>query len=83
MTEELFQQYVDHLPAKLLSDLKKEISKINATKAQTKEILERTRKEYEDARISPGEAIGIITAESFGEPGTQMSVGFHERIIII
>ncbi len=82
MTEELFQQYADHLPVKLLSDLKKEISKINATKAQTKEILERTRKEYEDARISPGEAIGIITAESFGEPGTQMSVDFHERVII-
>ncbi len=82
MTEELFQQYADHLPVKLLSDLKKEVSKINVTKAQTKEILERTRKEYEDARISPGEAIGIITAESFGEPGTQMSVGFHERIII-
>lgn len=82
MTEELFQQYTDYLPVKLLSDLKKEISKINATKAQTKEILERTRKEYEDARISPGEAIGIITAESFGEPGTQMSVNFHEKVII-
>ena len=82
MTEELFQQYTDHLPVKLLSDLKKEVSKISATKAQIKEILERTRKEYEDARISPGEAIGIITAESFGEPGTQMSVDFHERVII-
>ena len=30
------------------------------------------------SKIHPGEAIGIITAESFGEPGTQMTLRtFH------
>jgi len=43
-----------------------------------KEILKRVKEEYEDAKITPGESIGIITAESFGEPGTQMTLNvFH------
>jgi DNA-directed RNA polymerase subunit A' len=33
---------------------------------------------HEDKDISPGEAIGIITAQSFGEPSTQMALNvFH------
>ncbi|MEK6907416.1 MAG: DNA-directed RNA polymerase subunit A'' [Nanoarchaeota archaeon] len=47
-----------------------------------KEILKRVRDEYESAKITPGESIGIITAESFGEPGTQMSDSYDEKIII-
>lgn len=43
-----------------------------------KEVLKRVKNEYESARITPGESIGIITAESFGEPGTQMTLNvFH------
>ncbi|MEM4366407.1 MAG: DNA-directed RNA polymerase subunit A'', partial [Candidatus Woesearchaeota archaeon] len=34
--------------------------------------------EYKSARIDAGEAIGIVTAESLGEPGTQMTLNvFH------
>ncbi|MEK6914383.1 MAG: DNA-directed RNA polymerase subunit A' [Nanoarchaeota archaeon] len=33
---------------------------------------------HEDKDVSPGEAIGIITAQSFGEPSTQMALNvFH------
>src|SRR3989344_5451336 len=33
---------------------------------------------HKDEEISPGEAIGIITAQSFGEPSTQMALNvFH------
>jgi len=43
-----------------------------------KEILKRVKEEFENAQITPGESIGIITAESFGEPGTQMTLNvFH------
>ncbi len=82
MDDEIFQQYSESIPGKTINELKKEISKLSLNKNQIKEILERTRKEYEDARISPGEAIGIITAESFGEPGTQMGVASDERILV-
>ena len=45
---------------------------------QVEEVLSRVQKEYETAQISPGEAIGVIVAESFGEPGTQMTLNvFH------
>lgn len=37
-----------------------------------KEVIKRVKEEYENAKINPGESIGIVTAESFGEPGTQM-----------
>ncbi len=37
-----------------------------------------TRLHLKDDKISPGEAIGIITAQSFGEPSTQMALNvFH------
>ena len=33
---------------------------------------------HRDGKVSPGEAIGIITAQSFGEPSTQMALNvFH------
>jgi DNA-directed RNA polymerase subunit A' len=35
-------------------------------------------KEHLDETISPGEAIGVVTAQSFGEPSTQMALNvFH------
>jgi len=72
--DEILKEYHGLIPEKLLDDVKKEISKINVTKAQLKEILERVKREYEGSIISPGEAIGIVTAESFGEPATQMTL---------
>ena len=37
-----------------------------------KRIYEDVLKEYELAKVAPGESVGIISAESIGEPGTQM-----------
>ncbi len=78
--DEIYKEYSELIPSKLIDDVKKEASKVRITKAQLKEILERVKREYEAALISPGEAIGIITAESFGEPATQMSTDFYEKI---
>ena len=41
-------------------------------------ILDRIKEKYYQARIGTGEAIGIIAAQSFGEPGTQLTLRtFH------
>src|SRR3989344_4351854 len=72
--DEIFKEYHGIIPAKLLDDVKKEVNKFKVTKAQLSDILERVKKEYGAAEIEAGEAIGIITAESFGEPATQMSI---------
>lgn len=43
-----------------------------------KKIYEEVVKEYEAAKVCPGESVGIISAESIGEPGTQMTLNtFH------
>ncbi len=70
----IIDEYKDRLPKPLLDDLREEIENRKITQAQLKEILEEVLKEYENALIDPGEAIGVITAESFGEPGTQMTL---------
>ncbi|WP_292369521.1 DNA-directed RNA polymerase subunit A'' [Methanoregula sp. UBA64] len=48
------------------------------TDAQFKEILERVNKEFLSTRIEACEAVGVIAAQSIGEPGTQMTMRtFH------
>ena len=48
------------------------------TKKQSENIIAEARVAYMKARIDPYEAAGIITAQSIGEPGTQMTMRtFH------
>ncbi len=58
----------------LTPKLKKELKEKKASESAVKKVLE----EYKDALIAPGESVGIISAESIGEPGTQMTLNtFH------
>ncbi|MBT3262638.1 DNA-directed RNA polymerase subunit A'' [Candidatus Woesearchaeota archaeon] len=76
--EELYKEYVGKLPGKILNDMEKEAKARNLKPAQIEKVLEYLIEQYNQAKIDPGEAIGIITAESFGEPGTQMTLNvFH------
>jgi len=71
-----------NVSAKLLEEIENEIKEKKLTKAQAEKAREILRERYVDARINPGEAIGMITAESFGEPGTQMCNDYNEKIMI-
>lgn len=43
-----------------------------------RELLKKAEEKYQDMLINPGEAIGIIAAQSLGEPGTQLTLRtFH------
>ncbi len=76
--EDLIKSYEDKLPGIILDELRKESKKRTFTKKQVQEILDHLLHQYKEALIAPGEPIGIITAESFGEPGTQMTLNvFH------
>ena len=72
--DDIYKKYKNLIPDKIMGDVRKEVAKHKVSKAELKEILERVQKEYEGAEIKAGEAIGIITAESFGEPATQMTL---------
>ncbi len=66
------------LPSHITQEIETLSLKSKLSDKQKKEVTGRIDQMYEDAKISPGEAIGIITAESFGEPSTQMTISsFH------
>lgn len=66
------------LPDYLKQELEDHFKKFKVSDKQKTEITKRIEHMHEEAKISPGEAIGIITAESFGEPSTQMTISsFH------
>lgn len=65
--------YVGKLPKSILAEIEE---KCPASKL--KKVAAKVLEEYEAAMISPGEAVGLISAESIGEPGTQMTLDtFH------
>ena len=74
----VYQEFENKLSGKILNDMKAEAEKRKLNDTHVKKVLEYLVKQYDAAKIDPGEAIGIITAESFGEPGTQMTLNvFH------
>ncbi|MBE0521481.1 MAG: DNA-directed RNA polymerase subunit A'' [Candidatus Methanoperedenaceae archaeon] len=66
------------LPDKIISNLSNELKKTRVTKKQLDEVIERALAAYENSRIPPCEAAGVVSAQSIGEPGTQMTMRtFH------
>lgn len=75
--EKTFKEYEGKIPNKLLEEVKAQIPK-QIPQARLKKILDRLLEEYNNSKIEPGESVGIIGAESIGEPGTQMTLNtFH------
>lgn len=78
MAEDIFTKYEAIIPEPILIRAKTLCKQYKLSDAKTKEVLDKIKETYEDIKIAPGEAIGIVTAESFGEPGTQMILrSFH------
>ena len=67
----------NELPDPILDNIKKLAEKYKLSDSKLKQVLEKTRFAYKHKKIEAGEAIGIITAESFGEPSTQMVLRTH------
>ena len=80
MVAEKFDKKIEAaaLPQKTKDQMRKYLGDKEITDAQFKEILDRVNKEYLSTRIEPCEAVGVIAAQSIGEPGTQMTMRtFH------
>ena len=66
------------LPFKTKNDLLKYLESRKITREQFDDIMERIGIEYNNTRVEPCEAVGVIAAQSIGEPGTQMTMRtFH------
>jgi DNA-directed RNA polymerase subunit A" len=73
MTHADLKEYEGKIPQSLLAELEE---KCPASKL--KKAAEKLYQEYQNARIDPGEAVGLVGAESIGEQGTQMTLDtFH------
>lgn len=66
------------LPEKIISNLLGELNKTKVTRKQLDVIIERILAAYENSKIPACEAAGVVSAQSIGEPGTQMTMRtFH------
>ncbi len=73
----LLKKYEGELPLKVINDLKEKLPK-KISEATLKKILEETVIQYNKMLVQPGESVGLVAAESIGEPGTQMTLNtFH------
>ena len=62
----------------LLDQLKHNLAKTKLTKKSVDKAVTSTAEQYKRALMEPGEAVGIVAAQSIGEPGTQMTLRtFH------
>jgi DNA-directed RNA polymerase subunit A" len=68
----------DEFPEGLYTDLKNALLETGVSASEFNEIVEEVRKRYEYSLVEPGEAVGIVAAQSMGEPSTQMTMRtFH------
>lgn len=75
--DDVYKDFEGKVPQKLIDDIKAELP-AKVTKSQLKEILQKVQEEYESSKIEPGESVGLVSAQSVGEPGTQMTLNtFH------
>lgn len=66
------------LPYRTREDLKASLAGKEITSEQFERIVEMISNEYQKSRIEPCEAVGVVAAQSIGEPGTQMTMRtFH------
>ena len=75
--EDLITSYSKKLPQLLIEEIKETVSS-TISKVDLTAIMEEVVAAYNRARVHAGECVGLVSAESIGEPGTQMTLNtFH------
>jgi len=75
--ESIIKEYKKKLPGSIIKKLEEQLPK-DISKKKAEEIVKEVYEEYTNARVEPGESVGLVGAESIGEPSTQMTLNtFH------
>ena len=75
--EELIDSFSKVLPFSILKEIKESVPS-HVTKEQINTVLDETLKLFRASQVNAGECVGLVSAESIGEPGTQMTLNtFH------
>lgn len=79
LVEELIEKKASFLPPKIVRELVEKISLVDDIKPEEiQKIIDLALEQYTTSMIEPGEPVGTVTAQSIGEPGTQMTLRtFH------
>ncbi|MEM0457960.1 MAG: DNA-directed RNA polymerase subunit A'', partial [Sulfolobales archaeon] len=79
LVEELIEKKASFLPPKIVRELVEKISLVDDIKPEEiQKIIDLALEQYTTSLIEPGEPVGTVTAQSIGEPGTQMTLRtFH------
>jgi len=68
----------DQIPESLYDSLSTELDSAKVSPTDVDSIIDEVLKRYAYAQVEPGEAVGIVAAQSMGEPSTQMTMRtFH------
>lgn len=77
MENKIFKEYEDMLPEKIILDVREHLPD-KISDAKLRKIMELVYEEYKNSLAEPGESVGLVAAESIGEPSTQMTLNtFH------
>lgn len=75
--EKIINKYDRILPPSIILEIKETVPN-TLTKAKLEGIMVTISTTYTNALVNPGESVGLVSAESIGEPGTQMTLNtFH------
>jgi DNA-directed RNA polymerase subunit A" len=68
----------EEIPTVLKKELRTQLRKKDSSEAVVRESVRQAVVNYKTSKVDPGSAIGVIAAQSLGEPGTQMTLRtFH------
>jgi DNA-directed RNA polymerase subunit A" len=70
------------LPKRLKEEVYETIEGREVTAEEADEIARAVEEQYLDSRVDPLDPVGTVSAQSIGEPGTQMSVPSDERVLV-
>ena len=81
-TEEFIDNKIDEIeieiPQLLKEELRRRLTEEEFTEKAIDDVIETVLRNYDYSLVEPGEAVGILAAQSIGEPGTQMTLRtFH------
>jgi len=80
LTEKDIQERLEglDLPQSIKQAMQAELKEADVSEEQWEEIVTQVLGDYQHARVEPCEAVGVVAAQSIGEPGTQMTMRtFH------
>ena len=72
--------YDESIIDNILEEIKEKTKDLPEKKVN--KVLEEVYMEFKKAKVDAGESVGLVSAESIGEPGTQMSIVHDEKIIV-